>query len=79
MDTARTPSPMRPTLRGMLLTGIAPTFLRAQIGGNVGDRFDTAANPLWWPPSKIAGRYLAPYLMANSPLHRGDTLEDRRP
>jgi sulfide:quinone oxidoreductase len=79
MDTARTPSPMRPTLRGMLLTGIAPTFLRAQIGGNVGDRFDTAANPLWWPPSKIAGRYLAPYLVANNPLNRGDTLEDRRP
>jgi sulfide:quinone oxidoreductase len=79
MDSARTPSPMRPTLRGMLLTGIAPTFLRAQIAGSAGDRFDTAANPLWWPPSKIAGRYLAPYLVNKNPLNRGETLEDRPP
>ena len=24
---------------------------------------DTAAHALWWPPSKIAGRYLSPYLL----------------
>jgi sulfide:quinone oxidoreductase len=79
LGAALTPSPMRPTLRGMLLTGIAPTYLRAQIAGRTGDRFDTAANPLWWPPSKIAGRYLAPYLADNNPLNRGETLEDRPP
>jgi len=79
MDAAVKASPMRPTLRGMLLTGIAPTYLRAQIAGRAGDRFDTAANPLWWPPSKIAGRYLAPYLVANNPLNRGETLKDRPP
>jgi sulfide:quinone oxidoreductase len=79
VDPAHSASPMRPTLRGMLLTGIAPTYLRAEITGRAGDRFDTAANPLWWPPSKIAGRYLAPYLAANNPLERGATLQDRPP
>jgi sulfide:quinone oxidoreductase len=77
VDPGLTASPMRPTLRGMLLTGIAPTYLRAQIAGGTGDRVDVAANPLWWPPSKIAGRYLAPYLVDNNPLRRGETLEDR--
>jgi sulfide:quinone oxidoreductase len=79
MGAAPRASPMRPTLRGLLLTGIAPTYLRAQIAGRTGDRFDTAASPLWWPPSKIAGRYLAPYLVAHGPLKRGETLEDRAP
>jgi sulfide:quinone oxidoreductase len=71
-----TPSPIRPTLRGMLLTGIAPTYMRADVSGT-GDYFETAASPLWWPPSKIAGRYLAPYLAGHSPLTRGETLQDR--
>jgi sulfide:quinone oxidoreductase len=79
MGVPVTPSPMRPTLRGMLLTGIAPTYLRAQIAGTTGDSFELAANPLWWPPSKIAGRYLAPYLASHNPLTRDKTLEDRPP
>ena len=79
MGVAVTPAPIRPTLRGMLLTGIAPTYLRAQIAGRTGDSFEIAANPLWWPPSKIAGRYLAPYLAGHNPLTRDETLEDRAP
>jgi sulfide:quinone oxidoreductase len=79
MGAAVTPSPIRPTLRGMLLTGIAPTYLRAQIAGTTGDSFEIAANPLWWPPSKIAGRYLAPYLASHNPLTRDETLQDRPP
>jgi sulfide:quinone oxidoreductase len=79
MGAAVTPSPIRPTLRAMLLTGIAPTYLRAQIAGRTGDSFETAANPLWWPPSKIAGRYLAPYLAGHNPLIRDETLQDRPP
>jgi sulfide:quinone oxidoreductase len=78
MGAAITPSPIRPTLRGVLLTGIAPTYLRAQIAGT-GDSFETAANPLWWPPSKIAGRYLAPYLAGHSPLTTEETLQERAP
>ncbi len=63
----------------MLLTGIAPTYLRAQIAGRTGDSFEIAANPLWWPPSKIAGRYLAPYLAGHNALTEDETLEDRSP
>jgi sulfide:quinone oxidoreductase len=74
-----TPSPFRPTLRAMLLTGIAPIYLRAQVAGETGDSFELAANPLWWPPSKVAGRYLAPYLAGRSPLTRSEVLEDRPP
>lgn len=78
MGAAIRPSPLRPALlRGMLLTGIAPTYLRAQITGTSGDSFEISANPLWWPSSKIAGRYLAPYLATHSPLVHDETLEDR--
>jgi sulfide:quinone oxidoreductase len=79
MGVPVTPTPIRPTLRGVLLSGIAPTYLRAQIAGRSGDSFEIAANPLWWPPSKIAGRYLAPYLAGHNALTRDETLEDRRP
>ncbi len=50
----------------MLLTGLSPSYLRAT--PEAGDRGSSvvALNPLWWPPSKIAGRHLAPYL-ANLP------------
>ncbi len=66
MGNAVTPASIRPTLRGVLLTGIAPTYLRTQIAGS-SEAFEIAANPLWWPPSKIAGRYLAPYLASHNP------------
>jgi sulfide:quinone oxidoreductase len=61
-----TPQPFRPVLRGLLLTGAAPRFLRTEIVGGSGGRVD--AEPLWWPPSKIAGRYLAPFLAAHAGL-----------
>lgn len=51
----------RPVLRAALLTGKAPWYLRATIG----DRPRTSAAgaaPLWWPPAKVAGRHLGPYL-----------------
>ena len=51
----------------------------ARISGTTGDSFEVAASPLWWPPTKIAGRYLGPYLAARSPLTRGEVLEDRPP
>jgi sulfide:quinone oxidoreductase len=79
MGAAVTPAPIQPALRGMLLTGIAPTYMHAQIAGTTGDSFETAHHPLWWPPSKIAGRYLAPYLASHNPLVRDETLKDRAP
>ena len=56
------PSAFEPVLRGMLLTGVAPTYLRAAVGGQPAGEGELAADPLWWPPTKIAGRYLGPYL-----------------
>jgi sulfide:quinone oxidoreductase len=57
-----TPMPFERVLRGMLLTGVAPTYLRAVLTEQVADRGEVAADPLWWPPTKIAGRYLGPYM-----------------
>ena len=54
-----TPSPFRPVLRGILLTGGQPRYLEGAIDGNEGA---ASTRPLWWPPAKIVGRYLAPYL-----------------
>jgi sulfide:quinone oxidoreductase len=56
------PQPFRPVLRGLLLTGAAPRYLRAEIAGGRGDEWSVSESALWWPPGKIAGRYLAPYL-----------------
>jgi sulfide:quinone oxidoreductase len=53
------PEPFRPVLRGLLLTGLFPRFLRAEPGTGI-STIDTEA--LWWPPAKIVGRYLAPFL-----------------
>ena len=53
--------PFRPVLRGMLLTGEAPRFLRhAAAGGGGESRF--SQDQLWWPPTKVVGHYLAPWL-----------------
>ncbi len=79
LGDALEPAPLAPTLRGMLLTGIAPAYLRAQLQGTAGHSFETAVNPLWWPPGKIAGRYLAPYLAGQYPLDHAQTLADFPP
>jgi sulfide:quinone oxidoreductase len=59
------PEPFRPVLRGALLTEWGPRYFRAQVEGpnatSVGAR-----SVLWWPPAKIAGRLLAPYLAAKA-------------
>ncbi len=57
------PAPFAPILRGMLFTGDAQQFMWAR-GRGVGH---AAKRPLWWPPTKIAGRYLAPYLYEREP------------
>jgi sulfide:quinone oxidoreductase len=56
------PEPFRPVLRGLLLTGGAPTYMRAELAGGTGDTSVAAGETLWWPPGKIVGRYLAPFL-----------------
>jgi len=56
------PQPFQPVLRGLLLTGGRARYLRADISGAAGDDSTISTDALWWPPDKISGRYLAPYL-----------------
>ncbi len=50
-------------LRGLLLTGGIPRYLRTELA-RPGQPTEIDAVGLWWPPNKIAGRYLAPFLAA---------------
>ena len=90
------PKPFHPVLRGLLMTGGAPLYLRAEphrlprkasvaieaavTPASAGGDAAAAGQPLWWPPAKIAGRYLAPYLATARPrpLSR-EPLLDRAP
>ena len=65
------PQPFRPILRGLLLTGGPPRYLQADISGRAGDDSTISGEALWWPPDKLAGRYLAPYLSSQV----GDALD----
>jgi sulfide:quinone oxidoreductase len=88
------PSPFSPVLRGLLMTAGAPLYLRCEphrlsrqasvaIDAPSPSRSGPAApsasdQPLWWPPAKIAGRYLAPYLFTARPaLLEAGLLTDR--
>jgi sulfide:quinone oxidoreductase len=88
------PKPFRPVLRGLLMTGGPPLYLRAEpqrlpreasvaieaAVGPAATRSGSAAagQALWWPPAKIAGRYLAPYLATARPRPlSGGQLSDR--
>jgi sulfide:quinone oxidoreductase len=55
------PEPFRPLLRGMLLTGGRDRWLRAPAGSTPAAT-RASLEALWWPPAKIATRYLAPVL-----------------
>jgi sulfide:quinone oxidoreductase len=56
------PKPFRPVLHGILRTGGPARYLRADISGGGGDDSTISRSALWWPPNKLYGRYLAPYL-----------------
>lgn len=61
------PEPYRPVLRAMLLTGGPPQFLLNGREPGMPASLATDEAP-WWPPHKIAGRELAPYLNAHPEL-----------
>jgi sulfide:quinone oxidoreductase len=63
------PQPFRPVLRGLLLTGRQPRFLRRDVAA--GARGTTTTGQLWWPSAKIVGRRLGPFL-AELTTHVGD-------
>jgi sulfide:quinone oxidoreductase len=65
------PHPFRPVLRGLILTGDAPVYARADLTGT-GDPFLCGSDALWWPGGKIVGRHLAPFLAERSGLILGE-------
>jgi len=67
------PEPFRPVLRGLLLTGGRSLYLRAELGpdGHREHRLLPAPGTvshgaLWWPPAKVAGRYLTRFVAASA-------------
>ena len=61
------PKPFTPVLRGLLLTGSEPHYLRHDLT-RPGSSTETAERSLWWPPAKVAARNLTPYLAARPGL-----------
>ena len=53
--------PFEPVLRALVLSR-SPLFLRTELGGGRGNVSSADTEALWWPASKIAARYLSPYL-----------------
>jgi sulfide:quinone oxidoreductase len=56
------PEPFRPVIHGLLLTGGKPRYLSADVTGGHGSSSQMTETPTWSPGTKIAARYLAPYL-----------------
>jgi sulfide:quinone oxidoreductase len=91
LGVAAEPGRFRPVLRGLLMTGDAPVYLRAELSPGAerdpapGTRElagavlgEASGHALWWPPAKVAGRYLAPYLSTARPAALGEhPMEDR--
>jgi len=69
-----TPESFRPVLRGLLLTGGDDRYLRHAVAGGGGEP-EVAGHALWWPPTKIAGRYISAYLFESDETQ---VLEDIR-
>ena len=67
------PQPFRPVLRGLLLTGRSPRYLRRDLTGTPEHEPVTDLEPLWWPPAKVIGRYLAPFLAELAGQRAGPT------
>jgi sulfide:quinone oxidoreductase len=61
VDARVAPRPFRPVLRGLLTAGETTRYMRAPLASAGGDGA-VSERPLWWPPNRLCGRYLAPYL-----------------
>jgi sulfide:quinone oxidoreductase len=56
------PQPFGPVLRGILWAGPETRYMLTEFDDHGGTTSSVSSEPLWSPPSKLAGRYLAPYL-----------------
>jgi sulfide:quinone oxidoreductase len=57
------PRPYRPVMRALLRTIHGPRYMRAEPPGGAGSA-EVSEQCLWWPPSKVAARWLTPWLAA---------------
>jgi sulfide:quinone oxidoreductase len=63
---------LTPVLRGTLLTGDRAWHMRWAEDDGEGL---AVQRPLWWPPTKVAGRHLSPYLAAHPEAPAGMPVE----
>jgi len=56
------PQPFSPVLQGVLYTGGEPAYMRTPLADDVAPGAEPRSYSMWWPPSKIAGRFLSSYL-----------------
>ena len=56
------PRPFDPVIQGVLFTDSEPAYLQARLADSAAAPSEPRSFSLWWPPSKIAGRHLSPYL-----------------
>jgi sulfide:quinone oxidoreductase len=73
LGTVGYPEPFRPVLRGLLLTGERSLYLRTELGpGGLSEHRllpapgTVSQGALWWPPTKVAGRYLSRFVAAST-------------
>ncbi|UGS34504.1 hypothetical protein DSM104329_00882 [Capillimicrobium parvum] len=74
MGVLEQPRPYRPVIRGLLLVGGPPLYLRAALREHDATTLEplpgasrASREALWWPPAKVAAGYLAPYFSTASP------------
>jgi len=60
------PRPFKPVLRGQLITGAESLNLKHGLTGGQGEG-EASPDYLWWPPQKVAGRYLSAWLGHTNP------------
>ena len=60
------PEPFHPILRGKLITGEETMSMTANVASRDREGF-ASPDYLWWPPFKVSGRYLTPWLASGEP------------
>jgi sulfide:quinone oxidoreductase len=60
------PEPFHPILRGKLITGEETMSMTANVASDDREGF-ASPDYLWWPPFKVSGRYLTPWLASGEP------------
>jgi sulfide:quinone oxidoreductase len=66
------PKPFHPEIRAILLGADKPLYLSAHVTGGHGSSSQISEEPTWSPPTKIAAKYLAPYLDARDRAARSE-------